>query len=153
MSSLWALMLMQKNGGKYLAGKYIFESLFVGNKLEEIADPNHFELFDYKVSDKPIYVDFKNWHESTDFNNKEMLAKIERKASSIPDCKCVMIVNLIADDKYMVRSVKLNNGVDVVIVPSLLSKNNGVLSTNRTSYKEIGGKINEYNNQNQQVEL
>ncbi len=50
------------------AGKYILESLIVNQgkhlQLEEMP-PEHYELFDFKVSEKQAYIDFKNWSNFT----------------------------------------------------------------------------------------
>ena len=72
--------------------------------MEEISDPELFELFDYKVSNLPIYVDFKNWHETTVFNDEEMLNKIEDKAIKF-GCKCVIIVNIVSEKEWKIQHV------------------------------------------------
>ena len=46
-----------------VVGRYLFWSV-LKLKMEEISEPELFELFDYKVRNLPVYVDFKNWHET-----------------------------------------------------------------------------------------
>ena len=65
-----------------VVGRYLFWSV-LKLKMEEISEPELFELFDYKVRNLPVYVDFKNWHETTVFNDEEMLNKIEDKANEM----------------------------------------------------------------------
>lgn len=97
-------------------GKFLLETC--GVKIDEIPEPELFELFDFKVSGKPIYIDFKNWHEDTEFSEKEILAKIAKKAEK---CKShtVFIINILAKKKWPIHRKKIND-IQVVIIPSLV---------------------------------
>ena len=108
--------------------------------MEEISDPELFELFDYKVSNLPIYVDFKNWHETTVFNDEEMLNKIEEKANKC-SCKCVIIVNIVSEKEWQTHRIK-RNGLTIVEIPSLLT-GNASLNHNNKAWNEIRRCINE----------
>lgn len=58
-------------------GKYLF--LTIGIELEEITDPQTFELFDFKVKNKNIYVDFKNRKDSVYSDEENMIRWIRQK--------------------------------------------------------------------------
>ena len=61
--------------------------------LEELKE-EEYELFDYKVSGKPIYVDFKYWKESSQFDANDYHQKIVEKAKSCKEIKTVIIANV-----------------------------------------------------------
>ena len=125
-----------------VVGKYLFERV-LNLKLEEISDPELFELFDYKVSSLPIYVDFKNWHETTVFNDEDMLNKIENKATKC-DCKCVFIINIVSEKEWAIHH-KEQKGLTIVEIPSLLS-GTASLGLNNQAWEEIRRCINECSN-------
>ena len=101
-----------------VVGKYIFEKE-LGIELEEIEDPDIFELFDYKVKNAPVFVDFKNWKDSTDFNWENQINKITRKATRC-GCECVIIANILTDrSRYSIRMTN-RSGVKILVVPALL---------------------------------
>lgn len=62
----------------------------LGIQLDMIREPALFELFDYKVPGLPVYVDFKNWRDTTRFDEKGTMNKVVRKAR---ECRaeCVII--------------------------------------------------------------
>ncbi len=122
-----------------VVGRYLFDSV-LNLKMEEISDPETFELFDYKLSDRPIYVDFKNWHETTVFNDEEMLNKIESKAIKC-GCKCVIIVNIVSEKEWKTHR-RERNGLTIVEIPSLLTGNIS-LKKNLEAWNEIRRCINE----------
>ena len=72
-------------------GKEIFT--FFEMPLEELKE-EEYELFDYKVSGKPIYVDFKYWKESSQFDANDYHQKIVEKAKSCKEIKTVIIANV-----------------------------------------------------------
>lgn len=122
-----------------VVGRYLFWRVL---KLEmaEISDYELFELFDYKVSNLPVYVDFKNWHETTVFNDEEMLNKIEDKAIKC-GCRCVIIVNIVSEKEWEIRRIE-RNGLTIVEIPSLL-KGKDSLGYNNEAWNEIRRCINE----------
>lgn len=112
--------------------------------IEEISDSKIFELFDFKIQNSSIYVDLKNWHESTSFSDNEIVQKIKMKADEIPDCKCVLIINVLADNEWDIHKIK-ENGIEIIEIPSLLINNKGI-SYNNKALQEIRRCINEYSN-------
>lgn len=119
-----------------VVGALLFER-FANVTLEEITDVTLFEKFDFKVRDKDIYVDFKNWHESTYMPSEQTIAHIVEKAQRCR-AKCVIIANIVAENTWEVR-VQNHNDVRVVIVPALLSAEN--LQAVPKAWREIMGVI------------
>jgi len=109
-------------------------------ELDEIKETELFELFDYKIKNMPIYIDFKNWHESTFFNDERMLSKIFSKAEKCK-CKCVLIANILSETDYVIQS-KEKNGIKIVVIPSLLI-DDGQISINEEAWHKIRECINE----------
>lgn len=110
------------------------------SSLEEIDDPELFELFDYKLSDLPIYIDFKNWHETTVFDNEKMLEKIENKALKC-GCRYAIIINILSEREWEIHRVE-RNGLVIVEIPSLLTGET-TLRYNDKAWYEIRRCINE----------
>ena len=108
--------------------------------MEEISEPELFELFDYKVSSLPVYVDFKNWHETTVFNDEEMLNKIEEKAIKCGG-KCVIIANIVSENEWETHRIE-RNGLVIVEIPSLLTGKTS-LNLNKEAWNEIRRCVNE----------
>ncbi len=100
-----------------VAGRYLFQYVLELD-MQEISDPELFELFDYKLSEYPIYIDFKNWHEGTVVNNEEMLDKIANKAMKC-GCKCVIIANIVSENEWKIQRTERND-ITIVKIPSLL---------------------------------
>ena len=100
-----------------VVGQYLFDKV-LHKKLDDITDPDVFELFDFKVGELPVYVDFKNWRESTDFDWNKMIDKIGKKAEKC-GCKCVIIANIITTNEYSIHSTT-KDGVEIVVIPTLL---------------------------------
>jgi len=92
-------------------GKIIFEH-HLDIQLEELNEDN-FELFDYKVKDTDIYIDFKHWKDSTriDENKIEILRKLSTVKGSI-----VIIINILSKQNY-----KPYNTIDnkIIQIPGL----------------------------------
>lgn len=123
-----------------VVGKALFYK-YANINLEEITDNRIFEFFDYKMPNAPIYVDFKNWHESTNFDDKKMTEKIILKAKEC-QAKYVIIANVIANSCHQIRKKKID-GIELLILPSLLleDKNNEV---NSKAIEEITRCIHEF---------
>lgn len=116
-----------------VCGKYVFER---GNiELEELEDPNNFEVFDYKIKGKKIYVDFKHWRESTVFDAKETLNKIVNKARSLGDCKAVIIANLMSS--YSTTFSKNVEDIRIIEIPSLLSVKDDGIHVNMEAWNRV----------------
>ncbi len=89
-------------------GKEIFKQLF-DIQLEEIEDKRLFELFDYKVPETDIYVDFKHWNEFSKFIPKDTDIKphiIEKLGQC--DGKKALVVNLLAEEYHPIQTNKGN---------------------------------------------
>ena len=104
-----------------MAGRFLLWSC-LGLNLTEIVDPEVFELFDYKIENTDIFIDFKNWHERTRFSNEEMLKKIKSKADTC-NAKCIVVINVVSEQ--FSEPIKASLGdVTVVQIPSLIDPNN-----------------------------
>jgi hypothetical protein len=104
-----------------MAGRFLLWS-YLGLNLTEIEDPEVFELFDYKIEDTDIFIDFKNWHERTRFGNEEMLKKIKSKADTC-NAKCIIVINVVSEQFADPIRTSLGD-VTVVQIPSLIDPNN-----------------------------
>ena len=103
-----------------MSGRFLLWD-YLGLNLTEIDDPEIFELFDYKIENTDIYIDFKNWHERTRFDNLEMLKKIQSKSDSCK-AKCVIVINVVSEQ--FTDPIRTNYGdLTVVQIPSLIYSN------------------------------
>lgn len=118
-----------------VVGKFLLEEYF-DVSLEDISE-EFFELFDYQVSGKSIFVDFKNWDVNTDFDEKEMQEKILSKAQKC-GCKCVIIANMFEETEWKTTDYFIE-GVRFVIIPNLIKK------TSKNDGKKVG--FNKYANE------
>lgn len=100
-----------------MVGKLLFER-YLKVKLSEITEPEYFELFDFRIN-QSIYVDFKNWQETTDFNREKQVEKITAKAERC-GCKCVIIANILTEHENYSISADNSSGIEILIIPSLL---------------------------------
>ena len=124
-----------------VVGKHLFSKV-LDVDLTEIEDVDLFELFDYKVPDASIFVDFKNWHEGTTSEREATLEKITKKALKC-GCKCVIIANVFATKQWPL-SVVNKEGVNIVSIPSLVFDNEGSVVADKRAWDEIQRCINEY---------
>lgn len=107
-----------------VCGKWFFDRLsdrLPDVELEEITDEAAFEVFDFKVVGKPVYVDFKNWGAATDFEEAAMLKKIQDKARGI-GARGVVVANIFhAQGDTKLRFEDPLDGVRLLRVPALLA--------------------------------
>lgn len=101
-----------------VVGKALFYR-YANVELCDIEDDELFEKFDYIVPNSSIYVDFKNWHESSKKESDKELDHIAKKARDC-GCKCVIIANILADEKHIIRERTIG-GIKIVIIPALLT--------------------------------
>lgn len=80
-----------------VAGKFILNRE-LGIELEPITEPDHFEFFDYKLSDD-VYVDFKNWKFTYVQDRDEIRKDILRKLDYVGG-KRVYVINVVSDKNY-----------------------------------------------------
>lgn len=118
-----------------VVGKAIFAQ--EGLALEEISNPDLFELFDYKVPGKDIYIDFKHWSEYSAFlPRKEDLQKhIFNKLKKCNGRKA-LIVNLLAENDYLIHNQKLD-GLELITIPKLYESNNNIARRNEEKLQSI----------------
>ena len=116
-----------------VCGKYIFEKQNI--ELEELVNTNDFEVFDYKIKGKQIYVDFKHWREYTVFDAQEMINKIVTKAKSLPDCKAVFVINLLSS--YRTTYSQVVDGIRIVEIPALLVEKEDGVYLSREAFERI----------------
>ena len=118
-----------------VCGKWFFDRL-ADVKLEEITDDAAFEVFDFKVAGKAVYVDFKNWAAATDFEEAEMLKKIQDKAGRI-GARGVVVANIFhaqGDTKRIYEDPL--DGVRLLRVPALLAGED-VITTVEDAFEAI----------------
>ena len=96
-------------------------------------------LIDFKIPERDIYVDFKNWNESTDMDWDETVDKIEKKAEKC-SCKNVIIANIITEDEYKIQNF-VRNDIRFLIIPSLL-RDNEKISIEQKAAAEIRRWLN-----------
>lgn len=115
-----------------VVGKFLFSILFDGVELEEITDYTAYELFDFKVKDKPYYVDFKHWGPRTDVERGQMIEKIRGKAEKC-GCEKALVINILDEGKLPCHKYDENR---ILAVPSLLS-DSGSINANKNAVEEI----------------
>lgn len=86
--------------------------MYFGIPLEDLNSEEH-EMFDYKVKDKPIYVDFKYWKETTLFDTETYHKKVIEKAHNCKDIKTVVIAN-VRDTGHEEPSSKIQDGIEII---------------------------------------
>lgn len=111
--------------------------------LCDIENDELFEKFDYCVSGSDIYVDFKNWHDSSCKDSEAELLHIAKKAKECGG-RCVIIANILADGNYSIREKNVD-GVKIVIIPSLLENGDNPIPVNG-AWEKIRECIREYTN-------
>ena len=84
-------------------GKEIFNHF--GIPLEEL-DNDEYEMFDFKVKGRPIYVDFKYWKESARFSANDYYEKVKTKVEKCNDAKTVIIANVRDTDNDNVNTTQ-----------------------------------------------
>ncbi|MDE6426226.1 MAG: hypothetical protein K2K89_08860, partial [Ruminococcus sp.] len=122
-------------------GKFWFSEV-LGITLEELNNPEIFELFDFKVPDKQIFVDFKNWSENYDMELQQTLDKISGKAKKC-NCKLAIIANALATESYKII-VHEENDIKILVVPSLLQYNNNIITIDENARDYIRRWLDEY---------
>ncbi len=124
-----------------VVGKYLLEKQFdVG--VSEIEDPDLFELFDYEIKGRSMYVDFKNWHEGMTENRDSALKKVAEKAKKC-NSKCVAIINIYAEKRWDVQETDID-GVHIVLVPRLVGDVNGNIMLDKKAVEVLKRCFDEY---------
>ena len=91
-------------------GKEIFN--YYAMPLEKLNE-EEYELFDYKVTGRPVYVDFKYWKESSHFDANNYHNKIVEKAKECKNIDTVIIAN-VRDTGFDKTSTTKMNGIRII---------------------------------------
>lgn len=104
--------------GEY-AGREILH--YHGIELEEISNHEFFELFDFKIPNKDIYIDFKHWNQNSAFlpRDQKLQEHIHEKLEKVSGTKAI-IINIFADEK---RNWKLLTTEKIIEIPYLFDNN------------------------------
>lgn len=113
--------------------------------LDDITDENLFELFDFSVKNNPsVFVDFKNWKESTSFKEDDMVKKIIGKATKCK-AKAIIVINTFSrKNEYKIKKMKFD-GLTILTVPCLSYCDPDPIVNEEAVY-EIKRFIDEYSN-------
>ncbi|MBD5159294.1 MAG: hypothetical protein HDT23_03505 [Ruminococcus sp.] len=122
-------------------GKFWFSEILDIN-LEELDNPEIFETFDFRIPEKQIFIDFKNWSENYDTDLQETLDKIYLKSEKC-DLKVAIIANVIAGKKYATKKYE-KNGRKIIVIPSLLRYVDNEITVNEEAIYEIRRCSDEY---------
>lgn len=123
-----------------VVGKALYY-MYANILLEEITDNKLFEFFDFKFPKASVYVDFKNWHDSSVFDDETMTKHIIAKAQMC-NAKCIIIANIIEKSHYQIRKKKIKD-IELLILPSLLLQDNSN-APNPDAWDEIRRCNSEY---------
>lgn len=124
-----------------VVGRYLFEKV-LKTELEEIKDPELFELFDFVLPHTSIYLDFKNWHEGYTEDKMGMLSKISEKAKKC-NCKCVIVANIIAENEWRISEVDYEE-VHILSLPYLVKMEGQKICCDRAAWEAIRRCFDEY---------
>ena len=122
--------------GEY-AGREILR--YHGIKLEEITNHEFFELFDFKIPNKDIYIDFKHWNQHSAFlpRDQKLQEHIHEKLKKVAGRKAI-IINIFAEEKrtrgYLTKD-------KIIEVPYLFD--NETLKANKLAFDKLLKDINE----------
>lgn len=118
-----------------VSGKAIFEE--EGIILEEITNTELFELFDYKIPGKNIYVDFKHWNEFSLFlpRNEDLQEHIFNKLKKCNGEKA-LIVNLLAENEYAIHD-QATDEMELITIPKLYEQKDKTLKRAEVKIQKI----------------
>ena len=122
--------------GEY-AGREILR--FYGIELEEITNHEFFELFDYKIPNKDIYIDFKHWNQNSAFlpRDQKLQEHIHEKLEKVAGTKAI-IINIFAEEK---RTRGYLTKEKIIEVPYLFD--NQTLKESKIAFDNLLKDINE----------
>jgi len=129
--------------GRYgeIVGRYLVEK-YGDVELEKITDPKKYEKFDFHINNYAVVIDFKNWSETTRFDNDKYTEKMIGKAK---DCgaKLVLAINLISNDNYRPYEKEIDD-IHIKEIPNVIIRNGETYSINYDVLMKIGEIIREY---------
>lgn len=104
--------------GEY-AGKVILDSFKM--ELEEIKENDFFELFDYKIKNSNVYVDFKHWNEYAKYTfiprDQKYMTHVYEKMEKCGG-KHALIINVFAENDYKMPHHS-KDGMQITEIPFL----------------------------------
>ena len=118
-------------------GKEIFKKS-LGIYLESLEDSSVYEFFDYKIPDKPIYVDFKNWKEIDLGSEKSerIRSEIFAKAKKC-NAKIVLIINICSKIERQIKQPIKRDGCLLYEIPQLYVENGDNVNLYASAIKTI----------------
>jgi len=126
-----------------VVGKQIFkDSLNI--ELEDIEDSSVYEFFDYKVPNKPIYVDFKKWkevdlgQEQTEKLRSEIFAKAKKCGA-----ETILIINIISKTKRQCKPPITKDNCSLLEIPQLYFEDEGQVKLSLDSINKIYENIHQ----------
>lgn len=104
-------------------------------KLIEIEDEDKYEKFDFQLKiNKNIYVDFKNWASTTEFDETQEIEKARNKLKVVKGEKAIIINIYLEDDK----DFYVHNQNDIITISGLFKIVNGIVQyLPKNKYDEI----------------
>lgn len=114
-----------------VVGKFLLEKN-LKIVVREIEDPALFELFDYKVAESSVYIDFKNWHESVMEDKALVIRKIADKAKKC-DCKCAVVANIYAEGNWSISDTEID-GIRIISLPCLVKSTDDKLCFDKKAW-------------------
>ncbi len=118
-------------------GKEIFKEI-LGIELESIEDSSVYEFFDYKIPDKPIYVDFKKWKE-VDLGSEQserIRSEIFAKAQKC-NAKTVLIINICSKNERQIKQPTELDGCLLYEIPQLYFEDGDKIKLSSLAIKTI----------------
>ena len=102
------------------AGKCIFDGI-IKHKIAEITDPAKFERFDFQLAEDPdVFIDFKNWSESSLVDGAEYERKCSEKLDSVGG-KRLFVVNMFSKSSRPPYVSEIDKRI--IVFPRLITKN------------------------------
>lgn len=115
-------------------GKFLFEKQ-LQIELEELP-LEHYELFDFKIKDQNIYIDFKHWKEETKIDSKEQVVKIRKKLNTVNGNK-VFIINILSTTELKTLKTSDEKIIEIPYLWNSVNKQFNQEIVNLLSHNEI----------------
>ena len=120
--------------GEY-AGKEILASFQI--ELEEIKENEFFELFDYRIKNSDVFVDFKHWNEYAKYTfiprDQKYMSHVYEKMEKCGG-KHALVINIFAEKDYRIPH-DARNGMQISEIPFLYDEN--TIQPSKKSFEAI----------------
>ena len=101
-------------------GKCIFDGI-IKHKITEITDPAKFERFDFQLAEDPdVFIDFKNWSESSQVDGTAYERKCSEKLDSVGG-KRLFVVNMFSNSNHPPYVSEIDKRI--IVFPRLITRN------------------------------